>query len=226
MKVAIGEPARFAPSAACHWHVSVAVAVVLAACGGHGLNGTDGAAAANASGGAGIVDVGGIMASGGSAQGGNDVPSGGQGGTAWTNTGWTGGSSSDRRSGSTGLTGGATGGVTSQGGSTSGAQDGGASDGETLVPPDASCDLTMLWDDVATKYLAGSPFPAPCYPASQVSSLGTMGSVVFDRYGHLVDDTGFGGTGTDKQLWLDALSTQSWPCVAGQTIPYVCGIGE
>jgi hypothetical protein len=46
------------------------------------------------------------------------------------------------------------------------------------------------------------------------------GSVVFDRYGFLVDDTGFDGTG--KGIWLSALSTQSWPGLAGQTIPYVC----
>ena len=81
----------------------------------------------------------------------------------------------------------------------------------------------MLWDDLATKYLATSDYPFTCLSA-QLPGLGTSGNVVFDKYGQLIDDAGYVGTG--KQTWLNALSTQTWPCLAGQTIPYVCVSGE
>jgi hypothetical protein len=229
MMLVSGEAMQPAASATCHWHFFLAVAVVLAGCGRHGLYGTtdgstpDEALARSGSSGGRSGDVGGATANVGGAQGGSGVASGGEGG-AGRNTGGVGASSAGGGAVGSSSSGTvfASGGVTAQGGSASGGQDGGAVDGETMASTDALCDLDSLWTAIASKYSRSGTVPPECFPFEP--GFGHGGDVILDGEGRLVDDTGYGGT--DKQAWLDGLANQRWPCLAGQTIPYSCTFGD
>ena len=209
------------PSAAYHWHLLLAVAVVLGGCAGQsGLHATskgsapDGAAAAGGWAGGGNGDVGGVMAGGGSVQGGSGMPSGGAGGTTFrlvTSTGGAGGS----RTGSTGA---ATGGVTSQGGSAGGGdgQDGGATDRGIPASADALCDEYSFWEAVTE----AMPVIGLCSPAPAGSPV--WGDIVLDSEGRVIDVTRLGAS---RQESIDSLASERWPCLAGQTIRYFCQVG-
>jgi hypothetical protein len=49
-----------------------------------------------------------------------------------------------------------------------------------------------------------------------------LGVVKVDSEGHIVDNTLW--SGASKQAWLDSLANQSWPCLAGQDVPYDCSV--
>lgn len=221
MKAVNRKIVQTAPSAAYQWHLLVVVAV-FAGCGGRGLHGIDGAAAAGASGEGGNADVGGVMASGGNAQGGGGAANGGRAdeGSAMTGGGGSGGVDLTMP-----LGGGASskppaiGGVTSQGGSASSGQDGGVTDGEILDSPDGLCDDSdiLIWEAI-TIYLAGNGVCMPT-PDGQTS----WGYVFLDSAGRVIEITRSGVSQTEP---VDALAGDSWPCLAGQTIPYVCHISD
>ena len=210
MKVVSRKVTHPAPSATHHWHLLLAVAVVLAGCGGHGMHVTGGDAA----------------------QGGNSVPSGGKGGAGGTGgvggvasggnagasrTGGAGvatggvtpqaGSAGGRGTGGTGV---ATGGATSQGGSAGPAQDGGGDDGGTAAPSDAQCDL-------------GAALRCPLRQrALRTHPAGPVGTVVFDSEGRVIEVIGLDGVSYQDPVY--ALAYDRFPCRAGQTILYGCGV--
>jgi len=114
-----------------------------------------------------------------------------------------------------------TGDAISMDGNTGAVQDGATSEGEIDASPDGRCDLMPLWDAIAEGAdVFGYCLPyAPDYddPCGFVRS---VGYVVFDGDGRVVDNTGL--FGARKQAWLDGLSTMRWPCYAGQTMQYMC----
>jgi hypothetical protein len=195
-----------APSEAYQRHLLVVVAV-LAGCGGRGLHWTDGAAA-GAGGEGGNADVGGVMASGGNAQGEGGAANGGR---------------TDEGGAMTG--GGGSGGVDitlpikppATGGVTSCVQDGGVTDGEILGSPDGLCDDALIWETLDI-YLGGGGGCMPT-PNGQTS----WGYVILDSAGRVIEIT---RSGVSKTKPVDALACDSWPCLAGQTIPYFCQIGS
>jgi hypothetical protein len=208
-------------SSAYQRHLLVVVAGLLGGCGGHALHGAiDGPASAGSSGEGGNTRVGGVMASGGN--GGGGVASGGQAGAGGAMSGggvdltWHG-------SGGVGSTASATGGVTSQGGSASSDQDGGATDGDIWYG--YFCDDGYLIWDALSGWVAGigvcGPWPPPYSPNWDPGP--SWGNVVLDSEGRVVDVTEFGVSRTDV---VDALASHRWPCMAGQTIPYTCEVGD
>jgi hypothetical protein len=209
-----------APSPAYQSHLLALLATLLGGCGGHALYAaSDGAAAAGSIGEGGNSDVGGTMASGGNAQGGGGVASGGQSGAGGATSGggvvvatWQG-------SGGLGSAPFATGGVTSQGGSASSDQDGGVVDGEILDSPDGSCGDGFFWETIGP-YLAGL---GVCGTTSNGLPGPSGGYVVLGSEGQIVDIT---QAGVSRTHVVEALASYRWPCVAGQTIPYFCDIGE
>ncbi len=205
-----------APSPAYQRHFLVVVAALLGGCGGHALHAaSDGPAAAGSSGEGGNVEVGGVMASGGN--GGGGVETGGQAGAGGDMSGG-GGDITWRGSGGVGSTASAAGGVTSQGGSTSSDQDGGLTDGET--PYHYYCDDGyLIWEEL-TRSVAGF---GGCAPGAQPAWGPSWGNVVFDSEGRVIDVTEFGESRTDV---VDDLASYRWPCMAGQTIPYACQVGD
>ena len=192
----------------------LAVAVVLIGCVGAGLHatGSDGAATGGGNSGAEDGDIGGAAAAGGSAEGGSGVASGGAGGTETGGVGRY--SSGGSSSGGTGV---ATGGATSQGGSAGVGQDGGVADGEILASPDThDCDLPYLLQ-VTAQYDGSLGY---CYPASDGPY-----ALVFDSDGRVVDNMYPTGE-QNVQSFLQEVSNETWPCLAGQTLRYTCLIGD
>jgi hypothetical protein len=89
--------------------------------------------------------------------------------------------------------------------------------------PEATCDLNSLWGLLSVRL---APLPGMC-SAGKVGGE-SWGNLLFDSSGQIVDDTGFcctGPSGPDKQTWLAEIADQRWPCLAGQTVPYVCSSG-
>jgi hypothetical protein len=84
---------------------------------------------------------------------------------------------------------------------------------------DALCDLDSLWTAIEIRF--GTGFPLDCIPTQND---GNSVGVIFDSQGRVVDDTEY--VGGDKQTWLDSLANRRWPCAAGQTIPYRCGLAD
>ncbi len=113
----------------------------------------------------------------------------------------------------------ATGGVTSQGGSVSSEQDGGVVDGEILDSPDSSCGDGFFWETIGP-YLAGL---GECGTTSNGLPGRYGGYVVLGNEGQIVDIT---QAGISRTYVVEALAGYRWPCVAGQTIPYYCDIGQ
>jgi len=222
MKVVNRKTVQTALSPAYQRHFLVVVAALLGGCGGHALRGAsngDGAAAAGSIGKGGNTDVAGAMASGGNAQGGGGVASGGQSGAGGAMSGgsvvvvtWQG-------SGGLSSTASAAGGVTSQGGSVSSDQDGGVVDGEILDSPDGSCGDGFFWETISA-YVAGY---GTCGTTSNGLPGRNGGYVVLGSEGQIVDIT---RAGVSQTYAVQALAGYRWPCVAGQTIPYVCYIGD
>jgi hypothetical protein len=178
--------------------VALLVLAVLAGCSGRSpfRAAHDGAAALGADG----EDRDVPSATGGSAQGGGDGPTRGAGGVG---TGGTGGSS------------------TGAGGSGP-VRDGGGSEGVVDAYPDGWCDETLLWDAIARAAPIGVGYcmrfiPEYDHPSGWIRS---VGYVVLDGDGRVVDNTELSGAG--KQAWLDGLATVRWPCLAGQTMQYLC----
>jgi hypothetical protein len=230
MRVVNRKTVQKAPLAAYQRHLLVLVAALFAGCGGRGLHGTDGAVAAGASS-DGNSSVGGAMAGGGNAQGGGGVASGGQTGeggntdlggamTSGSNAQGGGGVASGGRTAEGGaMTGGggavfltvSTGGVRSLGGSASSGQDGGDS-------PDGLCESTnALIFEAINIYLVGD---GSCMPTPDGKT--SWGNIVIDSEGRVIDITRSGVSQTQP---VEALAGLSWPCLAGQTIPYFCQIG-
>jgi hypothetical protein len=99
--------------------------------------------------------------------------------------------------------------------------------GATLIPPGgASGDAGEACGvDTLLKAIGKLVGVTACWEAS--ATLGPdeqpsarRGAIVLDDEGRVVDVTG--RTGDGKQLWLDRLADQSWPCLASQTIGYEC----
>ena len=210
MKAVNRRTVQTGPSTACQQHLLVLVAALFAGCGGRGLHVTDGAVAAGAGGEGGGTDLGGAMTSGGNAQGGGGVASGGQTGE---------GGNTDLGGAMAGGSGGvgfivrlSAGGVTSLGGIASFGQDGGES-------PDDLCEYSSaLIFEAIGMYLAGI---GSCMPRPDGGT--SWGNIVIDSQGQVIDIT---RSGVSKTEPVEALAGLRWPCLAGQTIPYFCQIGE
>ena len=111
----------------------------------------------------------------------------------------------------------ATGGVTSQGGSVDGGQAGGTTDGEIPDSSDALCDEFWFWVAVTDSMGTGSD----CMATPHVDA--SWGDVVLNSEGRVINITMFGAS---EQPVVDRLANGRWPCLAGQTIPYLCNYGE
>ena len=116
----------------------------------------------------------------------------------------------------------ATGDAISMDGSPGAVQDGTTSEGEVDASPDGWCDVNPLWDAITE---GAGVFLGYCFPFVPDYDPGcgmvrNGGYVVFDGDGRVVDNTGL--FGSQKQAWLDGLSTMRWPCYAGQTVQYIC----
>jgi hypothetical protein len=130
-----------------------------------------------------------------------------------------GGEADMSRGGSGGQAGGSTGGsagVASQDGGSD--REEGATESDARPATDALCETGRLWSAVADAAL-GVGRLGECYALPT----GTYGAIVLESEGRVIDNTGtvYQSTGS-KQAWLDSLSNESWPCLAGQTIPYQC----
>lgn len=99
--------------------------------------------------------------------------------------------------------------------------------GATFIPPGGgsagagdACSVNTLLKAVGN--LVGvtgcSEASATLGPDEQLSS--RRGAIVLDEDGRVVDITG--RSGDAKQLWLDRLADQRWPCLADKTIGYQC----
>ena len=197
------------PAGSATWQVLLAVVVLSAGCGARGLARStwDAVVASGGGGGGGVTEAG---------------RGGGTGGAGVGAGGGSGGSSSGGGASGAGGTGGAIGGATSQGGSAGGGQDGGATDGETITSPDALCEPASFWNVIRSTICGPMPL-STCFCSPTPDGVIPLGVVEVDSDGHIVDNTML--SGTNKQAWLDSLANQSWPCLAGQAVPYGCDVG-
>ena len=137
----------------------------------------------------------------------------------------TGGSSSSAGTGGTEL---ASGGQTDSGGpnlpvgggSSSGG--GGASAEAGAAGADsAACDSGQLITAILRGGLGGLGECAFAHVPGAGEKLGPLrGAVIFDSDGRIIDNTGL--QAATKQLWLEELNNERWPCLAGQTLGYQC----
>jgi hypothetical protein len=159
---------------------------------------------------AGGVIVGGSSGTGGAIETGvSSVQASSQGGTKST-AGSTGGSKS---------VGGSTGGATMNSGGTTSAGGGVNADAGTSAPAqDAACDAISLMKRIAAG-AQGVKIPGGC----EASSDGKDGTVVLDGAGKVTAITGvYYSDTTATQATVASLASESWPCLAGQTIRYRC----
>ncbi len=135
------------------WHLLLAVAVTLVACGGKG----------------------GLRLTGGnSGQGGGVVSSGGAGGETTSGLGGSGGGSTEEVGGSTstGAMANTTGGATSQGGGAGTDQDGAGNDSAVVESPDSSGDDSVVVIDAGTGCPPAPPI-SPRYPSQLLTDPAT-----------------------------------------------------
>ena len=196
-------------------HILLVATTMAAACAGR--SGIPLRAADAAPAGSGASGTGGIRGTGGGP--GADVAGGrGQGGIrADVTLGASGGNGGTQVALGTG---GATSSTTTPGGDAGVA----STDGASRAPTDAACQTGVLWDAISR----GAGVIGYCNPVAILDNgsliWGDAGSfrgyVVLDDTGRVVDNSGL--VGEDKQAWLDGLSNQRWPCLAGYTIVYSC----
>jgi hypothetical protein len=107
-------------------------------------------------------------------------------------------------------------------GSPGAVQDGATSESEIDASPDGWCDEMPLWNAITEGAgILGYCLPfVPDYHDPGCGWVRNGGYVVFDGDGRVVDNTGL--FGAQKQAWLDGLSTTRWPCLASQTMQYMC----
>ena len=194
--------------------VVVGGVIAIESCGDHGGLRSVGADSAAGQGGS-------AMGFGGQ-QGEDGAASGGVVGTSSGNTGSGGGTGMTSRTG--GASGGSAGAVTNTGSS------GAARDGGGKV---ASLDITRTCghDERGRLYDAIRRGVGPLYPrypqldtCYMDPNFGRDGTVVFNDQGQLVDTTikYFDPYPSAKQVWLDSLMNERWPCLAGYTVWVRC----
>lgn len=99
-----------------------------------------------------------------------------------------------------------------------------STDDASRATRDGACQTGVLWDAISR----GAGVIGYCNPVAILDNgsliWGDAGSfrgyVVIDDTGRVVDNSGL--VGEDKQAWLDGVSNQRWPCLAGYTIVYDC----
>ena len=82
------------------------------------------------------------------------------------------------------------------------------------------CDTGALWQRVTRAahvigYCDVVPVPGPDVPLARF-----RGAILIDEEGRVIDNTGL--MGEEKATWLSELGDQRWPCLAGQSIGYLC----
>jgi len=121
----------------------------------------------------------------------------------------------------------ATGGVEAQGGEGSGGTPAAGGGGVSGVATDPACDISQVVPWILDSHYAevtGVLHTVGGYcecVSTGAADGGLSGALVFDSGGHLSDDTGT-APGLSKQAWLNSFSDRTWPCFAGQSIPYEC----
>jgi hypothetical protein len=50
------------------------------------------------------------------------------------------------------------------------------------------------------------------------------GEIVLDSDGLVIDNTGYYLDAADKQVWLNSVADDRWPCLADQSLRYSCYI--
>ena len=79
------------------------------------------------------------------------------------------------------------------------------------------CDDTPLWE--AVRRFTNRSWDL-CRPTSD--AIGALATLVLDSEGKVVENTLYPDDSVTKQTWLDSIAKGRWPCLAGQTIPYIC----
>jgi hypothetical protein len=88
--------------------------------------------------------------------------------------------------------------------------------------PRSTCDLEALWRAILVGTVGIGECQAKAPPPS--GDYFGQGAVVIDHEGRVIDNTGI--KGDEKQKWLDSLGGMRWPCLADQTIGYICKAHE
>jgi len=93
------------------------------------------------------------------------------------------------------------------------------SDGAASASLDASCDVSTL------RYAAERAAAGACYV--QESSIGATEAVVIDCEGRAVEILRLPEQtplleGDARQAWLDSVANDRWPCLAGQSVQFMC----
>ncbi|MGD0836199.1 MAG: hypothetical protein ABSB49_06090 [Polyangia bacterium] len=131
-----------------------------------------------------------------------------------------------------------TGGVTSQGipvgqataepdGGTGGQADRATLAGDTGSAWDDACDLYAIWGLLGMRDTGASLVETGCGPDNGILLDGTIGQLVFNENGQIVDDTNYwaGPDGPSKSDWLTHVAGYRWLCLAGSTLAYTCVSG-